>query len=156
MRSSERSGPRIDDRLEKTVRRQRPASKPAPLGGLSILAVDDDMHALEILSEALRRAGAVVWQAVSAREALEQLARQLPDIVLSDIGMPDEDGCVMLSRIRALPTAAGGALPAIAVTGYARPEDLAAARSAGYQAVVTKPVEFYELSHVILELTGRA
>lgn len=122
------------------------------LAGLRILAVDDDRNTRDMLLEALARAGADVRAAGSAREALDKLQRYRPDVLLSDIGMPGQDGCELLHRVRGLPAQTGGATPAIAITGYAREDDRAATRAAGYQAVVTKPVNLDDLINTILDV----
>lgn len=133
----------------------RPQHKPtAPpraqgLRGLRVLTVDDDPSTREMLEEALRRAGAEVLTADSAKSALEKLQRFLPDVLVSDIGMPNEDGYDLLRQVRRLPAEHGGGTPAIALTGYAREEDRAATWEAGYQAVTPKPVNLDELVSTI-------
>jgi PAS domain S-box-containing protein len=124
------------------------------LAGLRILTVDDDDNTRDMLQEALAQAGAEVLAAASARDALEKLQRFRPDVLVSDIGMPNEDGCDLLHQVRVLPRERGGATPAIALTGYARDEDRAATRDAGYQAVTTKPVNLDELLSTILDVTA--
>jgi len=124
------------------------------LAGLRILTVDDDDNTRDMLQEALAQAGAEVLAAASARDALEKLQRFRPDVLVSDIGMPNEDGCDLLHQVRVLPRERGGATPAIALTGYARDEDRAATRDAGYQAVTTKPVNLDELLSTILDVAA--
>ncbi|HUF82214.1 MAG TPA: PAS domain S-box protein [Burkholderiales bacterium] len=119
------------------------------LTGLRILTVDDDRNTREMLQEALERAGAEVLSADSARDALGKLKAFRPDVLVSDIGMPSEDGYDLLRQIRTLSDADGGATPAIAFTGYAREEDQSATREAGYQAVTPKPVNLDELLSTI-------
>jgi PAS domain S-box-containing protein len=119
------------------------------LHGLRILTVDDDRNTRDMLKEALTRAGARVEVAGSAREALEKIRRLAPDVLVSDIGMPGEDGYDLLQRVRTLPPASGGEIPAVALTGYARDEDRAATRRAGYQAMAPKPVNLRELISTI-------
>ena len=131
------------------------ASRRQTLAGLRILAVDDDRNTLELLQEAFARAGADVEAAASACDALERLPRYRPHVLVSDIGMPDEDGCTLLRKIRALSPEEGGATPAVALTGYARESDVAAARRAGYQAVALKPVDLEELMLTIVEAAAR-
>jgi CheY-like chemotaxis protein len=111
--------------------------------------VDDDRNTRDMLREALERAGAEVQVAGSARQALQVLARFPADVLVSDIGMPEEDGYDLLRNVRALPADRGGMTPAIALTGYAREEDRAATRKAGYQAVTPKPVNLEELVETI-------
>lgn len=115
------------------------------LAGLRILTVDDDRNTREMLQEALERAGAQVLAAESVQDALAKLEHFRPDVLVSDIGMPGEDGYDLLRQIRGLPRELGGAVPAIAVTGYFRDEDRAATRNAGYQAMTRKPVDLDEL-----------
>jgi CheY-like chemotaxis protein len=126
-----------------------------PLAGLRILTVDDDRSTREMLREALERAGAKVLTAESAKEALGQLERFRPDVLVSDIGMPGEDGYALLRKVRGLPRELGGATPAIAVTGLSGDADRAASRSAGYQAVAGKPVNLEELFTAIALLAAR-
>jgi CheY-like chemotaxis protein len=127
-------------------------SREHPLAGLRILTVDDDRSTREMLQEALERAGAQVLAAESVRDALGKLKRFRPDVLVSDIGMPEEDGYDLLRQVRRLPRELGGATPAIAVTGFFRDEDRAATRSAGYQAVTRKPVNLEELLTTIAAL----
>jgi PAS domain S-box-containing protein len=131
------------------------ASRRHSLAGLRILSVDDDSNTRDMLQEALAQAGAEVWAAASARDAFDKLQDFRPDVLVSDIGMPNEDGCDLLQQIRLLPAQRGGTTPAIALTGYARDDDREAARRAGYQAVVTKPVSLDELLSTILSVAAR-
>jgi signal transduction histidine kinase len=136
------------------------AAAPAPraerlLAGFRVLTVDDDRNTREMLREALRMAGADVEAAGSVREALERLPAFRPDVVVSDIGMPEEDGFDLVRRLRALPPDRGGDVPAIALTGFARDEDRAATRRAGYQAVAPKPVNLTELIATIRAVAGQ-
>lgn len=119
------------------------------LTGLRILTVDDDRNTREMLQEALEHAGAQVLSAESAQDALGKLKNFLPDVLVSDIGMPNEDGYDLLRQVRVLPREQGGATPAIALTGYAGDEDRTATRNAGYQAVTPKPVNLDELLSTI-------
>jgi CheY-like chemotaxis protein len=130
------------------ARRQR-------LTGLRILTVDDDRNTREMLQEALERAGAEVVSAASAREALATMRTFRPDVLVSDIGMPHEDGYDLLRQIRLLPEKEGGNVPAIALTGYAREEDQEATREAGYQAVTPKPVDLDRLLSAIATMANR-
>ena len=128
-----------------------PRMRPKPrLTGLRILSVDDDPNTREMLQEALERAGAEVASAASAPEALEKLQSFRPHVLLSDIGLPEEDGYDLLRKVRALDASAGGTTPAVALTGYAREQDEKAAMAAGYQEFITKPVNLEELSSAIL------
>jgi signal transduction histidine kinase len=121
------------------------------LDGLRILVVDDAPDALEVLAVILRRGKADVTTAPSAQVGRRLLQELRPDLLISDIAMPDEDGYALIQSVRSLPPERGGATPAIALTAYAREEDRAKALAAGYQAHMSKPVEPEEL----IELAAR-
>ena len=127
------------------------------LDGLRILIVDDDADIRDLLTYTLEVCGAEVMAAASADEAISVLtASSTPmDILISDIGMPDEDGYALLRRVRALEPEHKGGIPAIALTAYARTQDRRAALLAGFQSHVAKPVEPAELIAVIANLAGR-
>jgi PAS domain S-box-containing protein len=125
------------------------------LDGLKILVVDDEPDTRELLKVGLGRCGAEVTAASSAAEALESIEKSAPDLLISDIGMPDEDGYELMRRVRGLPAEAGGRVPAIALTAYARVEDRMHALRAGYQMHVPKPVELAELAAVAASLVRR-
>ncbi|HWS55726.1 MAG TPA: ATP-binding protein, partial [Pyrinomonadaceae bacterium] len=125
------------------------------LDGLRILVVDDEPDTRELLRAGLGRCGAEVTTAVSVAEALEAMASAAPDLLISDIGMPGEDGYELVRRVRQLPAEAGGRVPAIALTAYARVEDRMQALRAGYQMHVPKPVELAELVAVAASLVRR-
>lgn len=127
------------------------------LDGLRILIVDDDADMLDLLSYTLEVCGAEVRVATSANEAISILTgSSIPlDILISDIGMPDEDGYSLLRRVRALEPEEGGKIPAIALTAFARVQDRRAALLAGFQSHVAKPVEPAELVAVIANIAGR-
>jgi PAS domain S-box-containing protein len=126
------------------------------LDGLRVLVVDDEEDARGLVSQVLREQGAEVHVAGSAREALEQFGAVKPDVVVSDIGMPEADGLTLIRRIRALPSEQGGRTPAVALTAYARVEDAQRAFAAGYQTHVAKPVEAVHLATVVANLGGRS
>jgi PAS domain S-box-containing protein len=128
---------------------------PPELAGLRVLVVDDEADTRELLAAVLTSCGAQVIQAGGAAEAFEQVERARPDVLVSDIGMPEEDGYSLLARIRQLPPERGGAIPAAALTAYARAEDRVRALRSGFQMHVTKPVEPAELITVIANLAGR-
>lgn len=132
------------------------------LNGLKILIVDDEEDARQMLAHLLIGYGAKVTAAASAVEALKILNPQqphlpadFPDLMISDIGMPDLDGYSLIRRIRELKIGPGGKLPAIALTAYAQTQDRLRALAAGFQHHVPKPVEPAELAAVIASLTGR-
>ncbi|HVY06604.1 MAG TPA: PAS domain S-box protein [Burkholderiales bacterium] len=132
-----------------------PPSRPR-LTGLRILSVDDDPNTREMLQEALERAGARVTSAASAPEAIERLRSFKPDVLVSDIGLPEIDGYDLLREIRKLQPQEGGTTPAVALTGYAREQDQKAALSAGYQEFVAKPVNLDDLAGAILRANQSA
>ncbi|MBI3950706.1 MAG: response regulator [Acidobacteria bacterium] len=125
------------------------------LGGVRVLAVDDEPDARALISTVLEQRGAEVRAVASAREAMEELESWKPDVIVADIGMPDEDGYWLIHQIRALAPDRGGRVPAVALTAYARAGDRERALSAGYQVHVPKPVQPTELAAVIASLTGR-
>jgi PAS domain S-box-containing protein len=110
------------------------------LRGIRILLVEDDDEARELLADVLAETGANVAQAASAADGMAQLIAEPPHVLISDIGMPFEDGNAFLRRVRALPPERGGDVPAIALTAYARPQDRRATEDAGFQLHVVKPV----------------
>lgn len=137
------------------------ASVPPPaasnaLDGLRILLVDDERDGREATAILLREHGAEVDIASSAREALAALDRAVPDVLLSDIGMPDEDGLSLLRRIRLRASAGGGGVPALALTAYARSADRVQSLVAGFDGYVTKPVEPAGLISAVARLAGRS
>jgi PAS domain S-box-containing protein len=133
----------------------RPANSEGPrLDGLRLLVVDDEPDARDVVSEALRERGAEVHVAGSATEALEKLGAVRPDVIVSDIGMPETDGYSLMRSIRARPPEAGGRTPAVALTAYARAEDAQRAFVAGYQSHVAKPIEPAQLATVVANLGG--
>lgn len=138
-----------------------PPSRPGPserapirLEGLKVLVVDDDEDARALLAEALALRGAVIAEATSARRALDALDRFRPDVLVSDIAMPGEDGFALIRAVRALPAARGGKTPAIAVTAHARAVDGARAFAAGFQAHLAKPVDLGHLVSFVANLGG--
>jgi signal transduction histidine kinase/DNA-binding response OmpR family regulator len=125
------------------------------LDGLKILVVDDEADARSLVEEILTDSGAVVTCAASAREALDALPRFRPDVVISDVGMPDVDGFELIEQLRLLPADQGGSTPAIALTAYGRGEDLRRAAEAGFAVHVMKPVEHDALVTAVARLVGR-
>jgi signal transduction histidine kinase len=123
-----------------------------PLAGLSVLAVDDDEDSREMLQLILEQNGASVVTAGSAAEALEKLMQTKTDILVSDIGMPLEDGYSLVERLRKLPAENGGEIPAVALTGFAREEDNRRALLAGFNKHVAKPIDPENLVREIAEL----
>jgi PAS domain S-box-containing protein len=119
------------------------------LDGIRVLVVEDEPDTLDFLDRFLKTYGATVVTATSAPAALSLLPAARPDILISDIGLPEVDGYDLMQRIRQLGADAGGATPAIALTAYARTEDRTRAFRAGYQAHLAKPVEPTELAATI-------
>jgi PAS domain S-box-containing protein len=132
-----------------------PAMDPSSLLGTTVLVVDDEVDARTLVKRLLEDCGARVFLAASAREGLELLQRERPAVVLSDIGMPDEDGYTFMRRVRALTPDAGGRTPAVALSAFARAEDRTRALRAGYQIHLAKPVDPTELTAVIASLAAR-
>ncbi len=128
---------------------------PDRLDGLRVLVVDDEADTREMLKAGLGHCGAEVTAAASAAEALTEIVKSPPDVLISDMGMPDEDGYALIRKVRGLPGGQGGNVPAIALTAYARTEDRLQALRAGYQMHVTKPVELTELAAVVASLAKR-
>jgi PAS domain S-box-containing protein len=125
------------------------------LDGTAILVVDDEPDTRELLKVGLERCGAQVMLAASVAEAFSAIEVQIPDVLISDIGMPNEDGYDLIRKLRSLPDEKGGKLPAIALTAYARVEDRLRALRSGYQMHVPKPVELAELVAVADSLVKR-
>jgi signal transduction histidine kinase/CheY-like chemotaxis protein len=125
------------------------------LRGVRIVAVDDDADARKLLEIVLTHSQAEVTVVATASEAVEAVRRLRPDVLLSDIEMPNEDGYHLISRVRALGPEEGGNTPAAALTAYARVEDRTRALRAGFQQHLPKPVEPAELVAVVANLAGR-
>lgn len=125
------------------------------LSGLRVLVVDDEADAREFITTVLEQCGAAVTAIASAKEALEALTRSKLDVLVSDIGMPGEDGYALISKVRSLAPEQGGRIPAAALTAYAREEDRTQALLAGFQLHASKPVSPAELAAVVANLAGR-
>jgi CheY-like chemotaxis protein len=123
--------------------------------GLTVLLVDDEEDAREALRRILQQNGMLVTTAASAREAYELVERLQPDILLSDIAMPGEDGLSLIRRVRMLPLDGGGQVPAIALSAYAGAEDRRKALVAGFQRHIPKPVDPAHLLAAIAAMTRR-
>jgi signal transduction histidine kinase/ActR/RegA family two-component response regulator len=134
---------------------ERPAdAESSALGGLSVLVVDDDPDARDLISTTLLHAGAKIISASSAHEAIERLNTTAPDVVVSDIAMPDGTGYDVVRHLRSIAHLAR--VPAIALTAYGRPEDRERALTAGFNLHIVKPVEPQHLVHAIAAAVGRA
>jgi PAS domain S-box-containing protein len=126
----------------------------AALAGIRIVVVDDEADARELLAEVLSSSGATVWAVTSAAEAIELVQERRPDVLVSDISMPGDDGYALITKLRALPRDRGGATPAVALTAYARFEDRTKALVAGFNTHVPKPVQPAELVAVLTSLAS--
>lgn len=145
--------------LPTALSRQSPPAAPAQaiecppeVVGLRILVVEDEKDTRELLKEILAGVGALAETAASVAEATRLFRAARPDLVISDIGMPEEDGFTFIRWIRALPEEEGSRVPAIALTAFARTEDRTAALRAGFRAHIPKPLDIPELLAVIASL----
>jgi signal transduction histidine kinase len=123
------------------------------LDGVRVLVVDDDQDPRDLYSYALRDHGAEVEAVSGTREAFEAIGRMAPDVLVSDIGMPGEDGFRLIMRLRDLPEHAGGQIPALAVTAFARDEDRELALASGYDDYLSKPVDAIRLVAAVARLS---
>ncbi len=130
-------------------------SMPTALDGVRVLMVDDDPDACELLTTVLLEAGAEVRAVHSARDALRELASFNPDLLLSDIGMPDEDGYALLRQVRAREAIEGGHVPAVALTAFASRADREEALSLGFEEHLAKPVSTADLMRTVARFVGR-
>ena len=126
------------------------------LDGLRVLVVDDEADTRDLLKQGLEYCGATVKVVGSAAEAVDALVTFVPDILISDIGMPGTDGYELIRQIRALPANKVRRIPAIALTAYTRVEDRLHALRAGYDMHVPKPVELTELVAVAASVARRS
>jgi PAS domain S-box-containing protein len=127
----------------------------ASLDDLRILIVDDDVDTLEVVKQLLEQAGASVTVAATADEALAALRESPPDVLVSDIGMPGQDGYELIRRVRRLAPEQGGRVPAAALTAFAQSDHRQQALAAGYQLYLAKPIEPTELTAAVARLAGR-
>jgi PAS domain S-box-containing protein len=142
-------------RFSQASRQDSHPNHTSSLEGLRVLLVDDETDGRELVTIMLEQNGVQVKAAASADEALQTFAEWKPDVLVSDIGMPEEDGYSLIRKVRALPLEQGGNVPAAALTGYVSQEDYSKALSAGYHSHIKKPVELDELISVVASLTGR-
>ena len=129
--------------------------KAVDLRGVRLLVVDDQSDGCELVERVLEECGAWVVCAVEGERALALLAEHRPDVLISDIGMPEMDGYELLRRVRAMDDGGLRRIPAIAMTAFARCEDRTHALRAGYQVHLAKPVEPSELVATVASVTGR-
>jgi CheY-like chemotaxis protein len=125
-----------------------------PLVGIRVLVVDDEADSRNFLVFALEEFGAVATAVPSVSRALQVFGSFKPDMLISDIGMPEQDGYTLIQQVRTLPRTQGGQIPAIALTAYAGEKDRQKAIAAGFQKHLSKPVAPDELTRVIVELLG--
>ena len=147
--------PLLTGRAEPIAPGEMSAAEMRSLDGLRVLLVDDEAEAREIISTVIGRTGAEVQTCISASDALSKLAEWRPDVILSDIAMPEEDGYSFIGKVRSLPREKGGETPAAALTAYARDEDRVQALAAGYQMHIAKPIGASQLVNMVAKLAGR-
>jgi signal transduction histidine kinase/CheY-like chemotaxis protein len=140
-------------RIHTNVSGRVPFDCPPELHGIKVLAVDDEADARHLLTMVLERCGAEVRTCSSAAEALAAMEETAPDILISDIGMPEQDGYDLIRKVRAGEAGCSDRIPAVALTAYARVEDRLHALTEGYNMHVPKPVEPAELAVVVASLT---
>ena len=142
-------------RAPKAVELDTPDPECGRLDGLSVLVVDDDADVRDALAGVLERCGATVRAAAGTREAMTAVREAVPDVLVSDLGMPGDDGYELIRQVRMLPPDGGGALPALAVSAYSRESDLRKALAAGFRVHLAKPVAAAELVHEVARAAGR-
>jgi CheY-like chemotaxis protein len=154
----------VQQEVEADAPRRHPEAGPVPrldldlcakIAGVKVLVVDDEADSRAVVKRLLEDCEAVVITSGSAADAIERVVRDRPDVLVSDIGMPGEDGYALIRRVRALGPENGGNVPAVALTAYARSEDRMRSVLAGFQMHVAKPVEPAELITMIASLAGR-
>jgi PAS domain S-box-containing protein len=153
--AQERRDPARAEERRREIERRRSRSGAVRLDGVHVLVVEDDDDSRKLLGTILKRYGARVTSTKSAAEGLNVFSRDVPDVLISDIGMPDEDGYEFIKKLRALPPEKGGRTPAIALTGYASRKDKERALTAGYQQHIAKPIEQTDMIAAIAALVGR-
>jgi len=143
-------------RQEPIVHQPASALTDLSLAGVRVVVVDNDPAAVDLISEVLTRAGGVIRGCASAEIALHTLAQWRPDVLVSDIEMPGQDGYTLIRKVRALLPEQGGKTPAVALTAFSRPEDRIRSLRAGFNIHVSKPVDPAELTAIVASLAGRA
>jgi signal transduction histidine kinase/DNA-binding response OmpR family regulator len=151
----------IENRAVEPIREDSNGHKPKhslidSLDGIRALIVDDDVDTCEMLNFALQQWGAETKTSNSVEEAFAALAAWQPDVVLTDINMPGEDGYTLINRLRSLATKEGSGIPVIALTAMARAEDSEQALSSGFQLHLSKPVDVDQLAEAIINLTKKS
>ncbi|WP_375504320.1 response regulator, partial [uncultured Nostoc sp.] len=130
-------------------------SIPLSLLGVRVLVVDDQADTRDFITTILEQYQAEVQAVESVAKALQLITQWKPDVLVSDIGMPDEDGYSLIRKLRSQPPELGGNIPAAALTAYTRAEDRMRAIQEGYQLHLPKPIEAAELATVVARLAGR-
>jgi PAS domain S-box-containing protein len=125
------------------------------LSGVNVLLVDDDTDTLELMATALSKRQANVTAVSSAGDAIQAIRNNRPDVLISDIAMPEEDGYDLIERVRALEDGQSQTIPAVAITAYAKEEDRRRALSSGFQIYLAKPIELSELISVVAKAAKR-
>jgi CheY-like chemotaxis protein/anti-sigma regulatory factor (Ser/Thr protein kinase) len=143
--------PEAEEGTDEHLREMPAAAEPDALRGLDVLVLDDEPDARELVTAVLVKSGARVRTAGSVEEAIALLREHRPDVVLSDIGLPTEDGYAFIRRVREI----DGTVPAAALTAYAGIDDRRRALEAGFQAHVSKPIEPGKLTLLVASLAGR-
>jgi CheY-like chemotaxis protein len=123
------------------------------LRGIDVLVVEDNPDTRDLLEFILTQCGARVRTAASAAQALEELDQSLPDVLISDIGMPEEDGYSLIRKVRAREAGRGGHLPALALSAWGEPEHRQEALAAGFQIHLAKPAQPEELARAVAILS---
>jgi len=154
MAQERRDPARAEERRQEIERRRSLGGERVSLEGIHVLLVEDDEDSRKLLSVMLKQHGAEVTPASSAADAYRLFNEKLPDVLISDIGMPEQDGYELMRRIRELPVEKGGLIPALALTGYATRKDRDLSLSAGYHRHIAKPIEQGELVAAIASLVG--
>ena len=147
--------PLVEAAVSATNVNQQPAHAPQLLSGLNVLLVDDDSDTLKLMETALKRRQANVTAVSSAGEAIQAISQRRPDVLVSDIAMPDEDGYGLIKKVRLLENGESQGIPAVAITAYAKDEDRERALSAGFLIYLAKPVELTELISVVARAAKR-
>jgi CheY-like chemotaxis protein len=127
-----------------------------PLDHVRVLVVEDDPDTLDLLKVVLDNSGADVVTAASAREAIDTFEHWRPDILVSDLAMPEQDGYQLIGEVRSRGPERGGNIPAVALTAYARSEDRRRALTSGFQMHLAKPIVPTELIAALASLSGRS
>ncbi|HEY3581455.1 MAG TPA: PAS domain S-box protein [Pyrinomonadaceae bacterium] len=153
--AEERRDPALAEERRREVERRRSRKGSIRLDGVHVLLVEDDDDSRKLLGAMLKRYGVRVTATKSVAEALSVFPTDVPDVLISDIGMPDEDGYELIRKLRALPPEKGGQVRAIALTGYASRKDRERALATGYDQHIAKPIEQADMIAAIAALIGR-